>query len=68
MQTSQYVSETDLKGRFGGILEQPYISKIHRHCLDGFKVTGLRKILQSFQFENILDASLPLLEKPLHTD
>jgi SAM-dependent methyltransferase len=59
---SDYSTSTDLKNRFGGILENPYVSKIHRHCLDGFKVTGLRRILQPFQFKNILDVGCGLGE------
>lgn len=55
-------SETDLKGRWGGLLEQPYISKIQRHCLDGFKVTGLSKILKPFSFKSILDVGCGLGE------
>ena len=48
-------SRTDLKSRWGGILENPYISKVHRHCLDGFKVGGLAKIIKSLEYKNILD-------------
>ena len=58
----QYSSPTDLKLRFGGILENPYISKIHRHCLDGFKVKGLKGILKDFHFKNILDIGCGLGE------
>ena len=36
--SSNYSTEQDLKDRYGGILESPYISKAHRHILDGFKV------------------------------
>ena len=53
--SQHYSTEQDLKERYGGILESPYISKAHRHLLDGFKVTGLRNILKDFHFKNILD-------------
>ncbi len=53
--TKLYSTDQDLKDRYGGILENPYVSKFHRHLLDGFKVAGLRRILKDFQFKNILD-------------
>ena len=45
----------DQKDRFGGILEVPIISKLHRYTLDGFKVTGLAKILTGLQYSSLLD-------------
>ena len=59
---NNYSTDTDLKARYGGILESPYVSKIHRHCLDGFKVKGLREILKPFTFKNILDVGCGLGE------
>ena len=57
-----YSTQTDLKHRFGGILEHPYVSKVQRHCLDGFKVAGLKEILKPFHFANILDVGCGLGE------
>lgn len=57
-----YSTETDLKERWGGLLEHPYISKIQRHLLDGFKVTGLRKILERVEFDSVLDVGCGLGE------
>ena len=48
-------THTDLKSRWGGILENPYLQKLQRHCLDGYKVTGLKQILEPFSFKNVLD-------------
>ena len=57
-----YSTQTDLKLRFAGILENPYVSKVHRHCLDGFKVKGLANILKPIHFENLLDVGCGLGE------
>ena len=55
-------SAADLKYRFGGILENPYLSKIQRHCLDGYKVRDLKKILKPFSFERLLEVGCGLGE------
>jgi len=52
---TDYSTETDHKDRFGRILEIPYVSKIQRHCLDGFKVRGIKEILKPIEFETVLD-------------
>lgn len=57
-----YSTNTDLKLRWGGLLENPYLSKVQRHCLDGFKVRGLSNIIRSFQFKSILDVGCGLGE------
>jgi ubiquinone/menaquinone biosynthesis C-methylase UbiE len=46
---------TDRKERWGGLLEHPWISRVQRNCLDGFKVQGLAKILKPFSFASLLD-------------
>lgn len=51
----KYSTQQDLKDRYGGILENPYISKAHRHLFDGFKVTRLREVLQKLDIKSILD-------------
>ena len=48
-------TNTDLKSRWGGVLENPYLQKLQRHCLDGYKVTGLKQILRPFSFVSVLD-------------
>ena len=55
-------TQTDQKSRWGGILEQPYISKLQRHTLDGFKVRNLSRILKPFQFKTMLDVCCGLGE------
>tara|TARA_Y100000031_G_scaffold125976_1_gene142756 strand:- start:3237 stop:3860 length:624 start_codon:yes stop_codon:yes gene_type:complete len=59
---SDYSIATDVKMRYGGILENPYLSKVHRHCLDGFKVMNLSGILKDYTFKNILDIGCGLGE------
>ncbi len=55
-------TQTDQKWRWGGILELPYISKLQRHTLDGFKVRNLSRILKPFQFKTMLDVCCGLGE------
>ena len=50
-----YSTQTDQKHRWAGLLENPYLSKVHRNLLDGFKVRNLTKTLKSFEFKNLLD-------------
>jgi len=57
-----YSTQTDVKMRWGGLLENPYISKFQRSCLDGFKITGLARVLKSYEFESILDVGCGLGE------
>lgn len=50
-----YSTKADLKDRWGGLLEHPFISRIQRTCLDGLRVEKLSNILRPFDFENVLD-------------
>ncbi len=59
---NDYSTLADHKQRFHGLLELPWISKVQRHLLDGFKVSGLTKILKPIQVENILDIGCGLGE------
>ena len=47
--------EQDHKQRWGGVLENPWVSKLQRSCLDGGRVGHLEKALQPFAFEDMLD-------------
>jgi ubiquinone/menaquinone biosynthesis C-methylase UbiE len=48
-------SPFDQKLKFGGILKNPYISKLHRHLLDGFKVRRLGKHVRRLSIGSLLD-------------
>ncbi len=52
----------DQKLRWGGLLENPWISKVQRLCLDGGRLAALRKILQPYSFRNFLDLGCGLGE------
>ncbi len=60
--TQDYSTQTDKKQRWGGLLENPWISKIQRHSLDGFKVTGLSRILKKISYQSLLDVGCGLGE------
>ena len=46
---------TDNKMRWGGLLENPWISKVQRSLLDYGSFIAIRKTLSFLSFENILD-------------
>jgi SAM-dependent methyltransferase len=52
----------DQKSKFGNILEIPYLSKFHRHLLDGFKVHKLSQKIKGLQMKSILDVCCGLGE------
>lgn len=52
----------DRKMRFGGILENPWISKIQRAILDGGRVKGLKNGLRSLEYAQVLDVGCGLGE------
>ena len=52
----------DRKMRFGGILENPLVSKIQRAILDGGRVGGLKSGLRSLEYFNVLDVGCGLGE------
>ncbi len=55
-------SETDIKSKWGGILEWPLLSKVHRNSLDGRKATHLIRILKPFDFPVMLEVGCGLAE------
>ncbi|MDP2653122.1 MAG: class I SAM-dependent methyltransferase [Candidatus Omnitrophota bacterium] len=55
-------TSADVKERWGGILEQPWISRAHRHFLDGFEIPWVKKNLRPFHFESLLDVCCGLGE------
>ncbi len=52
----------DRKMRFGGILENPIISRIQRAILDGGRVGGLKSGLRSLEYSDVLDVGCGLGE------
>ncbi len=50
----------DHKMRFGGILENPLVSKIQRAILDGGRVKGLKAGLSSLEYSHVLDVGCGL--------
>lgn len=56
------VVTADHKMRFGGILENPWVSKIQRAILDGGRVKGLKKGLRSLEYAQVLDVGCGLGE------
>lgn len=57
-----YGTQTDRKQRWGGLLENPAISKFQRGCFDGRRVPLLRKIIAPLQIHNILEVGCGLGE------
>jgi len=55
-------SDTDLKAKWGGILEWPFISKVHRNSLDGLKTNNVMRILKPFDYESLLELGCGLAE------
>ena len=56
------LDSTDKKMRWGGLLENPYISKVQRCLLDGFRVNGLYKALVPYSYNSVLDVGCGLGE------
>ncbi|MEW5895015.1 MAG: class I SAM-dependent methyltransferase [Candidatus Omnitrophota bacterium] len=54
--------EPDFKKRWGGLLENPWISKIQRDILDGGRNHYLKQILSRYQFTSVLDIGCGLGE------
>lgn len=52
----------DRKMRFGGILENPWVSKIQRAILDSGRIRGLKKGLCSLEYGRVLDVGCGLGE------
>lgn len=57
-----FETTADRKMRFGGILENPLISKIQRAILDGGRVSGLKSGLRSLEYLKVLDVGCGLGE------
>ena len=52
----------DRKERWGGILENPYISKVQRNMLDAGRLGRLSRILKSYSYQSVLDVGCGLGE------
>jgi SAM-dependent methyltransferase len=57
-----YSTLADKKMRWAGLLENPVLSKIQRHLLDGFRPEGLAKALESLAIEDVLEVCCGLGE------
>ena len=53
--SKDYSTKSDQKSRWGGLLENPWVSKVQRRCLDGFNVQGLKRIVADLPYRSILD-------------
>ncbi|HOW34976.1 MAG TPA: class I SAM-dependent methyltransferase [Candidatus Omnitrophota bacterium] len=53
---------SDYKMRWGGLLEIPVVSRIHRACLDGGKVDALARVLKKYDLADLLDVGCGLGE------
>ena len=62
MEMHEINSISDHKKRWGGLLENPYISKIQRNMLDAGRVGWLCRALRSYSFKSILDVGCGLGE------
>ncbi len=56
------VISADHKMRFGGVLENPMVSKIQRAILDGGRVRGLKAGLRSLEYRSVVDVGCGLGE------
>ena len=45
----------DDKKRWGGILENPYLTRAQRFCLDNGRVMNLKRVLKSYALDSLLD-------------
>ena len=55
-------ASTDRKHRWGGILENPYISKVQRNMLDAGRLGQLSHVLKFYRYQSVLDVGCGLGE------
>jgi len=51
----KFDTQADRKTRWGGFLENPFISNFQRGMLDSGRLSGLKKALRLYAFRNVLD-------------